>query len=389
MAAARLTAARFIESRSVVHRYADALAPLVERQHLEATSLREGAQILGPVDYEGRHLWFLDMSSLSTTGSFKDWVAAVTVARARQDRLRVFVTQSSGNTANALARYAAHIGIGAVILYPALSRYKVNSEIAKRRGITLVEVDGTEATLKDYTQAFSLRYGIPWLPGLDRQIAGNKLRAYFVNDATRLLGHEFDWHVQALSSAYGIFGFYAGVAELDAQRSWLGTRPRFLGIQQAAVAPFYEDLYGRSAPTDRLLEPTLFRSRPTEDLLQRMRTICRDTRGRIRVLRSRTFRDRLTEGQQILSSVGLRLSRRNGAARLLELSPLISLVGTLEAIADGDVAAGQHVLLAVTGGCFERSDEIYVPTNSIRTGRLNDLWTIGDRLFGRPLGRHL
>ncbi len=129
MAAEDAPPIEFSERHSLILRYSNTLSR-EEARLARRVSLHEGARIVGPSTYRGVRLYFLDLSSYSETGTFKDTVACVTVMHCVQRGIPALLTQTSGNTGNALARYASSQGIRCVILYPRISRYKIDARLA-------------------------------------------------------------------------------------------------------------------------------------------------------------------------------------------------------------------------------------------------------------------
>lgn len=80
----------------------------VTTENLQKYSISEYAEIIQLGEIDGVEIDALDMSSKARTGTFKDWVACATIAYCKQNEVQHFVTQSSGNTANALAEYCRH-----------------------------------------------------------------------------------------------------------------------------------------------------------------------------------------------------------------------------------------------------------------------------------------
>jgi threonine synthase len=336
------------EDKSVLTRYADRLGG-VSLIDLEAVSQREGARILRLDVYRGRSLYLLDLSTLSTTGTFKDWVAAYSVARARAAGYTRVVFQSSGNTANALTAYAARAGIASLGLFPPASRVRIRRSVDQMLH-KFLEIDASEAEIKRVLQEISQCTGVPALPSLADQYEGNKLRAYFLADAEAETGVHWNWHVQALSSAYGPLGFYRGLAEIGrSQSAW----PRFLGIQQQAVHPYVHALGAQTCSADvgefDMLEPTLFRRTLSDALIDEVGDLCGITDGRIRMLPNREFLTREKEAVDQLEEVGVHLCRyADGAVR--ERAGIYSLLGAFSAIDDGTIPRGDNVLVVHTGG---------------------------------------
>ena len=199
------------------------------------------------------------MSSLSPLGTFKDVIGIFVAAYCLDHHISEIVTQTSGNTGNALAYYTKGLGIKLTVFYPSSSRYKINPQLANLPHCRFIEVNSTEMQLKELTLEYSELNSIPWFPTYTHQLEANKIRAFLINDNIDNDIVNNDWHVQSLSSVFGPLGFYQGLYELK-EKSYLIKIPKFIGIKQSAVKPFYNyvnsDIENNS---DELLEQTLFR----------------------------------------------------------------------------------------------------------------------------------
>ncbi|MFI6151600.1 pyridoxal-phosphate dependent enzyme [Kitasatospora sp. NPDC051170] len=356
------------EDESVVRRYAEHLEG-VDPDVLRRVSLREGARIVRLPSYRRVGIDVLDLSTLSTTGTFKDWVACVAVARAVRDGHPVVAAQSSGNTANALATYASRAGIRLVALHPPASRRRIHPRLARRPGVTFVEVSATEHEIKEILRDATRATATPSLPVLRDQFEGNKLRAHFLRDAGRAVGHGWDWHVQALSSAYGPLGFYRGLAEAYPAGH---AEPRFLGVQQEAVAPYVRALTGTvTEPGAEMLEPTLFRKVLTPELIAQVRDICHRTDGAVHCLPNQDYLSREAKAIDLLSGAGVEVTP-TPEGQPVERAGLYSLAGTLQAIDDGTIPPGDRALAVYTGGSGP-STEPYVPQHVVTREEATDL----------------
>lgn len=351
----------FKEDTSVVLRYAGHVDGVGETV-LRRVSQREGARIVRLEPFHGVDLDVLDLSTLSHTGTFKDWVACVATARALQAGVPTVAAQSSGNTANALASYASRVGIRSVILYPPASRRRILPGLAAHPLVDFVEVDASEQSIKRILSEAARAADVTVLPAPDDQYEGNKLRAHFLCDAGRRLGHDWDWHVQALSSAYGPLGFYRGLDELGRT-----PRPRLLGVQQEAAAPYAEALEGVTPdPGARMIEPTLFRRVLTPDLVEKMGKLCADTGGAVRVLSNRRYLSGQRRAIRLLADAGVRVTLSpDGEPR--ERAGLYSLCGALAAVEDGVVPEGSRVLVVHTGGSGPEAD-LVTPVHIVAEG---------------------
>ncbi|MCH9650204.1 MAG: pyridoxal-phosphate dependent enzyme [Deltaproteobacteria bacterium] len=353
------------KEESVVLRHSQFLTDL-DPVALRRASLGERAEIRICEPYSDCSIGLLDFSSHSTTNTFKDWVACVTIAFCLQEGIGEFVTQSSGNTGNALARYASQQGIQLTVLYPRCSRYKIDPTLANRPGITFVELDKSEPEMGDLTREYSEYFGLPWLPNWDLQIQSNKIRAFFLQNYLAEKGQRFTWHVQSISGGYGIFGFYQGLDEIRALGLPEGEYfPRFLGVQQESVAPYFTYLEDSTfTPTPDPLEPTLFRKEPPAELLKKMKDLCARSRGRITVLRDQEYHRNKKKLVPYLRRVGIELGRLTSSqgTPVLEKSGQIALLGAFSCIDRGVIPRGDSVLVAFTGGAGSGRSAVFSPT---------------------------
>ncbi|MGA5824267.1 pyridoxal-phosphate dependent enzyme [Kitasatospora sp. NPDC094028] len=356
------------EDGSVVRRYAGHLDG-IDPDVLRRVSLREGARIVRLPSYRRVGIDVLDLSTLSATGTFKDWVACVAVARAVRAGHAVAAAQSSGNTANALATYASRAGIRLVVLHPPASRRRIHPRLARHPGVTFVEVLAPEHEIKEALRSATLATATPALPLLRDQYEGNKLRAHLLRDAERAVGHGWDWHVQALSSAYGPLGFYRGLAEAYPAGHPV---PRFLGVQQEAVTPYVDALTGAvTAPGAEMLEPTLFRRVLTPELLAQVRDVCRRSDGTVRCLPNQGYLSWEPRAIELLAGAGVEVTP-GPEGQPVERAGLYSLAGTLQAVDDGTIPPGDRVLAVYTGGSGP-GPEPYVPRHVVTQERAAEL----------------
>lgn len=334
---------------SVVARYRHALTG-IEPSAILAASLGEHAALLGPYTHRGVEISLLDLSSKNPTGTFKDWLGCVTIAFCLERGITEFVTQSSGNTANALARYAEPHGIKVHIFYPRRSAYKILPQVAESSRSIFHELDCPEPEVKTAAAEFAVDHGLPMLPDLKLQIEANKLRAYLLDDPAFIGKAHFDYHVQALSSAYGVIGYYHGLAELNA-RGRAPRIPRLLGVQQSAVAPYFTALYNEPPLlAESLIEPTLFRSSPTPDLISTVRSIVTASNGRVTRVRPSRYRAHLDAVLEMLGVLSFEPRISPITLDYTEKAPLLALIGLFEEIERGAIQPGESALAVMTGG---------------------------------------
>ncbi|MBD0689131.1 pyridoxal-phosphate dependent enzyme [Streptomyces sp. CBMA123] len=347
----------------IVRRYAARLP--ADPALLRRSSLREGGRIVRLPPQHEVDIDVLDLSTTNTTGTFKSWLTCLAVAQCLRREQPLVLAQSSGNTANALAAYALHTGLRAVILHPPASRRRITPELAETDSVQFVEVDAPERRIKEVLAHCTAALRLPAAPTLADQGGANKLRAYFLRDAGRELGRRWDWHVQAVSSGYGPLGFYEGLREIRRATGEAVTVPRFLGVQQEAVTPFVHALgldCGRAAPPAAAepLEPTLFRRTLTEDLVRRMRELCAESRGTVRALADARYLRLEPRAVALLRGAGVTVALDpDGAPR--ERAGLYSLAGTLDAVEQGLIRPGERAMAVFTGGAAPAPAGTYRP----------------------------
>jgi threonine synthase len=363
------------EDTSVVLRYATHMKSL-SRHAVARSSIREGARIIELPAYRDVLIDVLDLSTLSTTETFKDWVACVATAGCLARGDRTLLTQTTGNTGNAIGKYASRLGIRCLILYPAISRRKVKNQVAKLDGIQFIEVDAPEGVLRECFSEIGTRLKIPSVPLLEDQLEGNKLRAYFIREAGRELGRSWEWHAQAISSAYGIFGFYQGVSEIREQdgSTEIGF-PRLLGIQQEAVSPYSAAISGIKYEVNAdVVEPTLVRSSPSAALIQEMHRICSLTNGIVMRLDNARYFALEKDAIEILETNGVLVDIDSKIGSPRERAGIYALTGVMDAIEKGIIRKGSRVLAVFTGGARSADEEgEYEPSLTADTRNVEDI----------------
>jgi len=335
-----------------------------EGDALNNCSINEGVDFIVGSKYKGVQLYFLDMSTNSVTGTFKDWVACYTVAYCKKNSIKEFVTQSSGNTANALAAYCEKNSIKVHIFYLKENKQKLKTRFYQSREfITLHEVTTTEEQMKVLTKKYADEKNIPWLPDFNIQIKANSIRADVVDHISKVNNIRFDWVSQALSSGYGVFGFYDGLRRL-------GVKPskgyKLIGVQQTAICPFVKHfsphlLSNDAQKVEEILERTLFRSTPTDNLYHLMSNILTEFGGEFSLVSANLYDKLRPLASKILNDAGIFLAE-NSSGEYFEKSGIINFIGVLNLIEKSIISEGESVLISITGGCCSSQEN----SNSIK-----------------------
>jgi len=353
---------KFSSEDSVVLRFGQNVQN-IPYDYLQRVSIKEGVRIIDlPDTISGVRVALLDLSSLSKTGTFKDCLATITISDCLAKDIKKYVYQSSGNTGNALAAYSARHNLKSILLYPSNSRYKLGANFIDKRYTTTVECNVPEPQIKELAKNISENLNLPLMPTFEHQIQSNKLRAYFIAEYCRSTKKYFDWHVQSLSSGYGIFGFYRGLEELNNNFGFTKP-PKLLGIQQESIHPFVNDYRKQinleeipegKAPT---IEPTLFRRNPPEEFLKLMRHIVKQHGGTIEMITNKQYRQFRDKVIDMLKQVNIEISFTNIPEKeMIEKAGLLALIGTMTAVKSKIIKSGERVLVAFTGGIRKAND---------------------------------
>lgn len=314
------------------------------------SSIAEFAAIVELGEYKGVKIDALDMSSGAKTGTFKDWVACTTIAYCKYNNIESFVTQSSGNTANAIAAYCTEFEQHVTIFFMLGNSKKIKPQFfPKNKFLNLIAVDGSEARMKELTTEYAANNQIPWLPRLDIQDLGNSVRADYILDYCQRSNKRYDWHSQSLSSGYGVFGFYLGLERLKHTKGF-----KFLGVQQTAVSPFIQrfkpaEFVGIDMNSETLIEKTLFRSSPTEELYTRMKNILTQYGGSFSLVSNSIFEEYFEVANKLLVNRGLNLEK-DEHGNIVEKSGLLDLIGVLKSVDNETISKGERILISITGG---------------------------------------
>jgi threonine synthase len=177
---------------------------------------------------------FLKVESANPSGTTKDRMAAVVLARFNELGTTEFVTSSTGNSSNALAR--------GIQMYPRFRMHLfLGSAFAERFRYEGPDVKVHVCEGLDFTEAFNASRsfahdrGLPFEAGFFNPSRREGLKMAYL-EAVDQIPLEIDWYVQASSSAMGVYGTAKGAAELLALGR-IGRIPRMVCVQQESCAP--------------------------------------------------------------------------------------------------------------------------------------------------------
>lgn len=346
---------------SIILRYCKSFIPEIDLELLESISIKEGCRIVGPVNYCGANIFFLDMASLMADGNFKSTVACVSIARSIEQGTDGLVVCSSGNTGTAIARYSKPLDIPAFIFIPKMSSYKFDFSVIDHRIHSVHIIDKPEWEVHSFAKSFANENGLSFVPSIQHQLDANACRTLFVLEYMNENNIDFHWTSQAVSGGHGPVGFYKKLFALMEEGLYVSTIPGFIGVQQEGICPMFNawnndrdyisdqdiNLY----PCD-VLEPTLYSTRPEQNY-RFLYNVVKENGGRFYSFDTKEY-DRLKDIiVSMVSKNGIKLKTvsLNNHRVFIEKAGLLSGMGVLKAIEHGIIPPGQNALVTFTGTC--------------------------------------
>jgi len=189
-----------------------------------------------------KHLYF-KYEGLNPTGSFKDRGMVVAVAKALEEKGRVFICASTGNTSASMAAYAARTGARAIVVVPSGAGPAQGGppEIAMNKlsqalmyGAKVVALRGNFDHALETVRDLTSHYPVALMNSVNpHRIAGQKTAAFEIVDE---LGDAPDYLVLPVGNAGNITAYWKGFREYHA--AGRATRlPRMVGAQAEGAAP--------------------------------------------------------------------------------------------------------------------------------------------------------
>jgi len=357
---------RYDAEQSVVLRYRDACrfvtpesGDLRFQELLQRTSIREGLRVFPLFAYRGVELDILDATSLMHTSTHKSIDGCVTSAQCLLRGHERIVFESGGNTGTALTLYGGQAGLETFFFVPAENLPILDARIFDRKDAHVIPVDDPRQ-VKPAAGAFADQNGLPRVPQLAWRYQASAFIGCFMLEHLLAHGVIYDHLVQSISAAFAPIGIYR---VLEPHRERLGGLPAFLGVQQAANCPMVRawrptasaEVPSALASTAGLLAKVMYDGQPrTYGTFDELRRILLATGGDLTTVDLHDFREWLAvdiagkTALEHLAEHGVHIAQSEGD--VADKTGLMGLVGTLREIAAGRMAAGERVLVCLTGG---------------------------------------
>lgn len=358
--------------RSIVLRYAAALAPHLATEDLLDLSQGEGARIIELGEHRGVRLLVLDETTQMKSGTYKSLDGCLGVALCRKQGIRRAVFSSGANLGIALTDYAEKTGLETFFFCPSSTLYKFDRALFAPPARRLVAVDGGDRRVKEAARLFAARNDYAHVPPMEWRMLSAGCRGRFIAEQMLERGVRPNWFAQTLCAGYGPIGIYQALDELAArgaiEAGWI---PRLLGIQQAGLAPIAQGWAQRrrkleqawAEPTPAAtIEPALYNQCP-DQTYPLLYELIEHHGGDVLAVAHEDLVGRIDQFVAMLADVGIQLTRIEigGKSVFLEMAGMLAGCGTLKAIDEGRIRRGETVLCALTGGAARAPSAPAVP----------------------------
>ncbi len=179
----------------------------------------------------------LKLEGCNPTGSFKDRGMVVAVAKAVEAGSKVIICASTGNTSASAAAYAAHCGLGAIVIVPGgnIALGKLAQAIV--HGAKIITIDGNFDQALQIVRSLAQRHPVTLVNSVNpHRIEGQKTAAFEVIDA---LGQAPDYLFIPVGNAGNITAYWKGFVEY-CQAGRERKRPKMMGFQAEGAAPIVQ-----------------------------------------------------------------------------------------------------------------------------------------------------
>ncbi len=178
--------------------------------------------------------WHAKFEGLNPTGSFKDRGMTLAITKAVENKAKMVICASTGNTSAAAAAYSARAGIACCVLIPEGKIAFGKLAQAMLHGAIVLQIEGNFDNALSIVRDVASESPITLVNSVNPfRIEGQKTGAFEIVDA---LGQAPDFHFIPVGNAGNITAYWKGYQDYYA----LGKshkKPRMMGYQAAGSAP--------------------------------------------------------------------------------------------------------------------------------------------------------
>lgn len=180
---------------------------------------------------------YVKFEGMNPTGSFKDRGMFLAISKAAEEKSKVVICASTGNTSASASAYAARAGIKSVVLIPDGNIALGKLAQAMIEGAQVIAINGNFDEALECVKVLNEKYPITMVNSLNPyRIEGQKTGAFEVCEQ---LGHCPDYHAIPVGNAGNITAYWKGYKEWKNLGN-IKKLPVMLGFQAAGSAPIVD-----------------------------------------------------------------------------------------------------------------------------------------------------
>lgn len=323
--------------QGVIHTYREFL-PVTDETPI--ISLLEGNTPLIPAVNIPREIGldanlYFKHEGLNPTGSFKDRGMCMAVSKALEEKSKVVMCASTGNTSASAAAYAARAGIQCVVLVEGGGIALGKLAQAMIQGATVIEIDGNFDKALQLVREITDDYPITLVNSLNPfRIEGQKSASFEIVDT---LGKAPDYHFLPVGNAGNITAYWKGYTEYHAAGK-SENLPKMMGWQAEGASPI---VHGRKFDNPQTIATAIKIGNPAS---WKFAEAARDDSG--------GMIDMVTD-DEILTAYSM-LASKEGV--FVEPASAASLAGVIKQTERGFFSGGETIVCTVTGNGLKDPD---------------------------------
>lgn len=180
---------------------------------------------------------YAKFEGMNPTGSFKDRGMFLAISKAAEEKSKVVICASTGNTSASASAYAARAGLGSIVLIPDGNIALGKLAQAMIEGAKVIAIKGNFDEALECVKVLAERYPITMVNSLNPyRIEGQKTGAFEICEQ---LGKCPDYHAIPVGNAGNITAYWKGYKEWQ-QHGKIKKLPVMIGFQAAGSAPIVE-----------------------------------------------------------------------------------------------------------------------------------------------------
>ncbi|MDD1730265.1 MAG: cysteate synthase, partial [Methanospirillum sp.] len=278
-----------------------------------------------------------------------------TMVRLAERTTGVILVASAGNTGRAFAQVSAETKKPVIVVIPEKARGRIWTSIPAR-DLLLITVHG------DYTDAITLGNKICSLPGIfpeggAKNIARRDGMGTMMLEGSAVIGQIPDWYVQAVGSGTGGIAAWEAATRLVSDGRFGPGLPRLLLIQND---PFVPMVHAFDADRRDII-PEIDMQNPKETISKVFADVLTNRTPPYGVCGGVYDALKATDGTMAVATTeesrkaGELFKRSEGVD--VDPAAAVCVAGLIHAVASGIIRPDEQVLLAITGGGYERVRE--------------------------------